>query len=173
MFYQYHGNHTCRRRPFWNNVPAEGYTHTRSFGISKPRLPACLPGKNPDRASATDHVKRFNLPFVHFCNISQIQCFTCTMNRTITLCCIFIKLTKIHQTIFHSSCFMRCSYTFYLGLLTYFLLSPKFFYSLHEKSTATNEISIWHYLTIIESPLPVSRVYPSVKNSVGLHHLLS
>ena len=49
VFYQYHGNHTCRRRPFWNNVPAEGYTHTRSFGISKPRLPSCLPGKNPDR----------------------------------------------------------------------------------------------------------------------------
>lgn len=91
---------------------------------------ACLlacQGKILTGASATDHVKRFNLPFVHFCNISQIQCFTCTMNRTITLCCIFIKLTKIYQTIFHSSYFMRCSYTFYLGLLTYFLLSPKFF----------------------------------------------
>ena len=91
---------------------------------------ACLlacQGKILTGASSTDHVKRFNLPFVHFCNISQIQCLTCTMNRTITLCCIFIKLTKIHQTIFHSSYFMRCSYTFYLGLLTYFLLSPKFF----------------------------------------------
>ena len=72
--------------------------------------------------TAAYHVKRRYRGRIDLCNISQIQCFICAMDRTVTLYRILIKLTKINQTIFHSSYFMRCSYTFYLGLLTYFLL---------------------------------------------------
>lgn len=52
--------------------------------------------------TAADHVKWGNCGLIDLCNISQIQRFICAMDRTVTLYCILIKFTKIHQTIFHS-----------------------------------------------------------------------